>query len=392
MICPKCGADIANGSQFCPKCSNYNGVIPENERFDISASLDYSGWSLQHSRVADEPITSTAPQVVITKKSTQSNNDISNSISSISSVGNSKSGKSVSSVSSVAKGGNRQSSNRKNNKANKGGKSSNRWFIVLIIILFIAAVTVLVLRFMPSGYSDDEYYEPDEVITVSHDGKQNTENTAVSDDTRMSREGTGYLDATDEDFYNLTCMISSYDKLPEYDCTGNFSCGICPWVTSVLLSDTTAIPAYSMYFGSYERIYDEVDPEEMLTSYDSYAVLPEENVRWIIENVFDVQYTNSSSVQYYDEVTYNTVYDYTASGNVSDRLYLYDGYYYIGLNTYKPSLDCEKTGDSDVKENGHYRVSYKVNNNESGESTSFTVEAGLRNIGGNRVWTIYKII
>ncbi len=130
-------------------------------------------------------------------------------------------------------------------------------------------------------------------------------------------------------------------------------------------------PGYENIPDEYKKFYAADYKKDPLGRFESYAVIPEENIIWMCENI------------------YNRNYDVSAEGD--EYFYIHDGSCYIMLgpdgaeNPEVKLYSCEKNSD------GIYNLIFELYNASADTTEYVSVSMDVRMIDGKRCMTFYLI-
>lgn len=151
-----------------------------------------------------------------------------------------------------------------------------------------------------------------------------------------------------------------------------------------LIFNGFAVPGYEYYFGYISQegpVFDSSQNDPLNKFEYKYYKLPEDNVDWIIENIFNSKADhsiNNSDLYYYDGYYYQQAGDAGYIGHwseIRDYTLLEDGKYSIICDYY--SVEYDNLTEKWVKGNEYYGTTYII--------------AVLKNISDDTYWTFYII-
>lgn len=191
--------------------------------------------------------------------------------------------------------------------------------------------------------------------------------------------------ATEEDFEALEKLM--FDIGQDYDCT-----------------DENALhKAYCITiggsFGMFNNVFS-VDDREYISGVQDpgqvfeyseykpdgyeYERIPADKVDYILRNILNVEPDHSYVVK---------LVGYGPSGERSvPFVYYYDGYYYVDFSPAGSTVEEMRVTDWEIRPDGRYEVEIDCIELEGDVWYSLTVVAELKSVGGEKVWSIYKIM
>ncbi len=223
---------------------------------------------------------------------------------------------------------------------------------------------------------DEEYEEipAEELISDTEEASENGNDSAER------------LDITDDDITDIVDMINRRLGLYEFD----YRSINCREVIQELLSFSLGVSWYSLYFDDYidyndfggtgENVRPFIpDPLNRFVAQDMhYLVMPEENVKWVTENIFHVEYTPDFENQ---PISYES------------EVYLYDGNIYREL-TYGGDIGCLLVHLGNTKlEDGRYEIVFRddvLADDPDFGPDYFVIVADVQIIDGRRCLTFYS--
>ncbi len=186
---------------------------------------------------------------------------------------------------------------------------------------------------------------------------------------------------------NQSLEITSNDKealklLMSYMCGVNFDCNSTTteyFVENIAIAEGCYV--YEQYFDDigFEYVGDYTPVSDPLGRFFSFTKMKESNVKWLCENVFNMEYK---------------------AGYTSDNSYLHDGYYYVGYNFEEMGmLDYNKIKIKSITPvDGKYEIiidQYVAAESADGLGYKFDssqkVVAEIKVIDSMRYWSIYSI-
>ena len=220
--------------------------------------------------------------------------------------------------------------------------------------------------------------DDDEAIgSVDLDSKPGDDPVEIPSDDISSGE---FIEATEEDFENFQ-KWARVTELINYNCENSSA----QYVVINLILDP--------FLAGYELFYDA--PQDWISSnknpdplgkfeYECYCMIPEENVKWICENIYNVRYGNLSEG------------DVVESEMGFKMNYLYDGYYYQKEAGFGDGAMWDITVDSHRVVDNKYEFivnTYEIDFDSNYRTLKATqkITAALKEIDGERYWSIYSI-
>ncbi len=191
-----------------------------------------------------------------------------------------------------------------------------------------------------------------------------------------------FIEATDKDFEKFeswaTCSIFNSYAYKDFDCKT---------ASTQFIIDEMILPhyigGYEFYFGEATFLHSAEDPLSKFSKVGFWKI-PEENVKWICENIYNIKY---------EAVTEDVV-------NESGMRYLHDGFFYQR----DPAFGDAGWDEADVKKydivDGKYEIileNYSCYEDwETGDTVrelmkTAKVTAEIKIIDGEKYWSIYKI-
>ena len=219
---------------------------------------------------------------------------------------------------------------------------------------------------------DDD--DPEAVGNASLDSVPDDRISEEDDETKSD-----FIEATQEDFVALGNQIDAPETIStygvhagilEFDCKKNSA----EWVMDNLI--------FNCHFGGYTYFFSDnkrVEGKDPLGKYyDSHFKVPENDIKWICENIYNVKY---------EPIAENT--EFKDWGG-----YLSDGYYYYSNPAYGDGVYA-KSEVADYKiVNNKYEIivnGYTCYEEDRILDRACKVTAEIKIIDGKRYWSIYKI-
>ncbi|MBR3954161.1 MAG: hypothetical protein IKJ63_01645 [Clostridia bacterium] len=191
------------------------------------------------------------------------------------------------------------------------------------------------------------------------------------------------VEATDTDFAILADML--FDCSLEYDCTAD---NATQTAYSIALGHLNGIFEH-LYAQNYEIKHGQQDPLQLF-AFDGtkvegyeYCIFPADKVDYIIETILNA--TPDRNIRLMSEIN-------TPSGVQTLPWLYYDNGYYVKNTSIEGTLaDKMEVASHTKEENGRYTV--VINCVEIPDNVIFalTVDAALKSVNGEKVWSIYKI-
>ena len=130
-------------------------------------------------------------------------------------------------------------------------------------------------------------------------------------------------------------------------------------------------PGYENIADEYKKYYVADYKKDPLGKFDSYAVIPEEHIEWMCENIYNRNYEQVDDAK--------------------DDCYLYDGNYYILLGPDgAPNPEVTMIKQSEDR-NGMYHLTFELNYGEGRDTEYISISMDIRMIDGRRCMTFYDI-
>ena len=195
--------------------------------------------------------------------------------------------------------------------------------------------------------------------------------------------GSDFIEATDEDFEKLRgmlCNLKPFLMQFEYSST---DVDAYKTLLSELSHPFGDITFYYYMYGEYgERVYineynKNAKPDPLNKLGQCYEIYPADKLDWILINIFNVTPDRENA---------------TVVNEYGTELYYYDGNYYIaagdGGDICTEHLEIV---DKQIGENNVYTVKYSIVSSENVVLKTYKTECALKNIDGEKYWSIYKI-
>lgn len=187
---------------------------------------------------------------------------------------------------------------------------------------------------------------------------------SASDESSVTKET--LVSATDLDFEQLCDLLNVLQC--EFDYTSSTAMDE---AAMILLGD---LGLYGEYFDDAELV-EENDPQGCFNK-PYYLRYPEENVDWVLRNVFNI----------------NPIHNWKSNSKGFVWAYYENGYYYVNEDGYgliRGNMYIENYVENST---GEYYITLKTEEQpEYGESQTFYISAALKEIDGERIWSLYKI-
>lgn len=244
---------------------------------------------------------------------------------------------------------------------------------VLMIIFVLVAVAAVVFLFLSDMGADENANESADENTTSSSTVSDSDKDKVTDT----------VEITDDDIYALERIISAYKQINSFDVSYFGSAEeATKEILTTLIADGFSLPIYGEY----------IDPNYTVDSYDSYDnefyKVAEEDIEWLVENVYNAEYTRLES-----EVSSDADFDIITYYRPITA-YFEDGYYIIsGETSMSESYSFTVTGYQQ-NDDGTYAIFGDLYFNADMEQyyeKTLEIVAAVRITDGKRHLSFYSI-